>query len=54
MKISMGTVAVTTFIDFDDVLVPVKNLNGTEGHGLKSRLTNFNRERLSLSISAIS
>lgn len=42
----------TTFIEFDDVLVPVENLVGVEGLGLKYILTNFNHERLSLAASA--
>lgn len=42
----------TTFIDFEDVLVPVEYLVGVEGQGLKYVLTNFNHERLSMVISA--
>lgn len=53
MDISIGKIAGTTFIDFDDVLVPAENLVGVEGSGLKYILTNFNHERLSLVISAI-
>ncbi|EXJ71396.1 uncharacterized protein A1O5_05203 [Cladophialophora psammophila CBS 110553] len=53
MDISIGKMAGTTFIDFDNVLVPATNLVGKEGYGLRYILTNFNHERLSLVISAI-
>ena len=35
----------TTFITFDDVKVPVENLIGTENHGFKYIMYNFNHER---------
>lgn len=42
----------TTFIELDDVKVPVENLIGEEGMGMKYIMTNFNHERLSICISA--
>lgn len=52
MEISGGSIGGTTYIEFDDVLVDVKNLLGKESEGFKYILTNFNHERLSMSISA--
>lgn len=52
MDLSIGKIAGTTFIEFDDVLVPAENLVGVEGEGLKYVLTNFNHERLFMAISA--
>ena len=42
----------TTYIELDQVKVPVDNLIGTEGAGMKYIMTNFNHERLSIAISA--
>ncbi|CAL3965826.1 hypothetical protein PZA11_002672 [Diplocarpon coronariae] len=41
----------TTFIELDDVKVPVENLIGTEGQGMKYIMQNFNHERLTIAIS---
>ncbi|KAL5319693.1 hypothetical protein ACEPPN_012749 [Leptodophora sp. 'Broadleaf-Isolate-01'] len=41
----------TTFIELDDVKVPVENLIGQEGQGMKFIMQNFNHERLTISIS---
>lgn len=41
----------TTYIDLDDVQVPVENLVGVEGQGMKALMKNFNHERLSIAIS---
>lgn len=43
-KMQMGGqwAAGTTWIDFEDVKVPVENLIGTEGEGFKIIMTNFN------------
>lgn len=50
MKV-MGTGAGgTTFIELDDVKVPVENLIGTEGQGMKYVMTNFNHERLTIAV----
>ncbi|KAF1984658.1 acyl-CoA dehydrogenase [Aulographum hederae CBS 113979] len=40
----------TTFIDLEDVKVPVENLIGQEGMGMKYVMQNFNHERLTISI----
>lgn len=40
----------TTFIELDEVRVPVENLIGEEGQGMKYIMTNFNHERLSIAI----
>lgn len=40
----------TTYIDLDNVKVPVSNLIGKEGNGLRIILTNFNHERLTIAI----
>ena len=42
----------TTFIELDDVQVPVENLIGEEGKGMKYIMTNFNHERLTIAIGA--
>lgn len=41
----------TTFITLEDVRVPVENLIGEEGQGMRYIMTNFNHERLSICIS---
>ncbi|KAK5172676.1 uncharacterized protein LTR77_002796 [Saxophila tyrrhenica] len=40
----------TTFIELDDVQVPVANLIGQEGQGMKQIMTNFNHERLTIAV----
>lgn len=40
----------TTYIELDDVKVPVENLIGKEGMGMKYVMTNFNHERLTISV----
>ncbi|TWU75372.1 hypothetical protein ED733_000663 [Metarhizium rileyi] len=40
----------TTYIELDDVKVPVENLIGREGDGLRIILTNFNHERLIIAV----
>ncbi|KAL2042870.1 hypothetical protein N7G274_004630 [Stereocaulon virgatum] len=40
----------TTFIELSDVRVPVSNLIGEEGQGMKYVMTNFNHERLTIAI----
>lgn len=42
----------TTFIELDDVKVPIENLIGKVGSGMIYVMQNFNHERLSISISA--
>jgi acyl-CoA dehydrogenase len=50
IKVGGQTAAGTTFIELDDVKVPVENLIGEEGMGMKYVMQNFNHERLSISI----
>ncbi|KFZ09251.1 hypothetical protein V501_05657 [Pseudogymnoascus sp. VKM F-4519 (FW-2642)] len=45
-----GKAAGTTYIDLDDVQVPVENLIGTEGMGMIYIMQNFNHERLTIAI----
>lgn len=52
MKLSGGGSGGTTFIELDEVKVPVENLIGHEGMGMKYIMTNFNHERLSIAIGA--
>jgi alkylation response protein AidB-like acyl-CoA dehydrogenase len=42
----------TTYINFEDVEVPVENLIGKENQGFKVIMTNFNHERLGIIIQA--
>ena len=50
MKTTGGTTSGTTFIDLEDVKVPVENLIGEEGQGMKMITRNFNHERLAIAI----
>ncbi|KAI4164623.1 MAG: hypothetical protein LQ342_001597 [Letrouitia transgressa] len=50
IKVSGHRTSGTTFITLDDVKVPVENLIGEEGQGMKYIMTNFNHERLSIAI----
>ncbi|PGG97631.1 hypothetical protein AJ79_09141 [Helicocarpus griseus UAMH5409] len=43
----------STFIEFDDVEVPAENLIGTENHGFKYIMSNFNPERLGMATACI-
>ncbi|KAJ0153784.1 hypothetical protein HZ326_3823 [Fusarium oxysporum f. sp. albedinis] len=54
MKTSGGTTSGTTFIDLEDVKVPIENLIGQEGQGMKMITRNFNHERLAISIGVVS
>lgn len=40
----------TTYIELDNVKVPVENLIGQEGHGMRYIMTNFNHERLTIAV----
>lgn len=42
----------TTYIELDDVKVPVSNLIGSEGQGMRIIMTNFNHERLTIAVGA--
>ncbi|RVX67900.1 Acyl-CoA dehydrogenase apdG [Exophiala mesophila] len=48
LKVAGQISAGTTFIDLDDVKVPVENLIGEEGKGMNYVMTNFNHERLTI------
>ncbi|MCJ1431373.1 hypothetical protein MMC27_000725 [Xylographa pallens] len=50
IKCSGQTSGGTTYIELDDVRVPVSNLIGQEGLGMKYIMTNFNHERLTIAI----
>ncbi|KAF1956245.1 short-chain specific acyl-CoA dehydrogenase mitochondrial precursor [Byssothecium circinans] len=52
LKVGGQVSAGTTFIELDDVKVPVENLIGSEGQGMKYIMTNFNHERLTIAIGA--
>ncbi|ETS85012.1 hypothetical protein PFICI_03037 [Pestalotiopsis fici W106-1] len=50
LKVSGQVSAGTTYIELDDVKVPVENLIGKEGMGMRYVMTNFNHERLSIAV----
>ncbi|MCJ1364641.1 hypothetical protein MMC16_003755 [Acarospora aff. strigata] len=50
LKVAGQISAGTTFIELDDVQVPVENLIGEEGLGMRYIMTNFNHERLTIAI----
>ncbi|KAG8168154.1 hypothetical protein KVR01_003843 [Diaporthe batatas] len=50
LKVGGSASAGTTYIELDDVKVPVENLIGKEGMGMKYVMTNFNHERLSIAV----
>jgi acyl-CoA dehydrogenase len=50
LKVAGQISAGTTFIELDDVKVPVENLIGEEGQGMKYVMTNFNHERLTIAV----
>ncbi|KAI4174730.1 MAG: hypothetical protein LQ343_002101 [Gyalolechia ehrenbergii] len=50
IKVAGHTTSGTTFIELDEVQVPVENLIGEEGQGMKYIMTNFNHERLTIAI----
>ena len=52
LKVAGQISAGTTFIELDEVKVPVANLIGTEGMGMKYIMTNFNHERLTICVMA--
>jgi acyl-CoA dehydrogenase len=52
LKVSGQITGGTTFIELEDVQVPVENLIGDEGMGMKYIMTNFNHERLGIAIGA--
>ncbi|KAJ5899394.1 Acyl-CoA dehydrogenase apdG [Penicillium taxi] len=50
LKVGGHATSGTTYIDLEDVKVPVSNLVGTEGDGMRMIMTNFNHERLVISV----
>ncbi|BDD60216.1 hypothetical protein MPDQ_002811 [Monascus purpureus] len=50
IKVSGGVTGGTTYIELDDVQVPVENLVGREGDGMRIIMTNFNHERLTIAV----
>lgn len=53
MKMLPGGASGTTIVEFDDVKVPVENLIGKEGDGLRLVFYNFNHERLTIAFTAL-
>ncbi|KAH7089244.1 acyl-CoA dehydrogenase [Paraphoma chrysanthemicola] len=54
MKMQGSGSAGTAFVDYDDVMVPVENVLGEVGKGLKCIMSNFNHERLFISFQSLS
>lgn len=52
LKVAGQTSGGTTFIELVNVRVPVQNLIGEEGHGMRYIMNNFNHERLTIAIGA--
>ncbi|RMD40526.1 hypothetical protein DV735_g4592, partial [Chaetothyriales sp. CBS 134920] len=50
LKVAGQISAGTTYIELDDVKVPVENLIGEEGKGMMYIMTNFNHERLTIAV----
>ena len=50
LKVAGQISAGTTYIELDDVKVPVTNLIGQEGMGMRYVMTNFNHERLTIAV----
>lgn len=50
LKVSGQICGGTTYIELEDVKVPVENLIGEEGMGMKYIMTNFNHERLIIAV----
>jgi acyl-CoA dehydrogenase len=50
LKVSGQMAGGTTYIELDDVKVPVSNVVGREGDGMRIIMTNFNHERLIIAV----
>ncbi|ORY67666.1 acyl-CoA dehydrogenase/oxidase [Pseudomassariella vexata] len=50
LKVAGQVSAGTTYIELDDVKVPLENLIGEEGMGMRYIMTNFNHERLFIAV----
>lgn len=53
IAISGSTTAGTAFVDYDDVKVPLEMVVGERGKGFKYVVSNFNHERLFISMQAL-
>jgi acyl-CoA dehydrogenase len=50
LKVAGQITGGTTYIELDEVKVPVENLIGREGDGMKMIMNNFNHERLTIAV----
>ncbi|KAI9371600.1 acyl-CoA dehydrogenase/oxidase [Aspergillus egyptiacus] len=50
LKVAGQVAGGTTYIELDDVKVPVENLIGREGEGMRMVMNNFNHERLTIAV----
>ena len=46
LKVGGGVTSGTTYIELEDVKVPISNLIGREGEGMRYIMRNFNHERM--------
>ncbi|KAH7389360.1 acyl-CoA dehydrogenase-like protein [Phaeosphaeria sp. MPI-PUGE-AT-0046c] len=53
LDVIAGPLSATTFVTFEDVLVPAEYLIGREGEGFKQTMVNFNHERLWIAFQAL-
>ncbi|KPI40902.1 Crotonobetainyl-CoA dehydrogenase [Cyphellophora attinorum] len=53
MYLAGSSSAGTAYVEFDDVQVPIENRIGEEGDGLKAIMSNFNHERLYISMESL-
>lgn len=53
LKVAGQVTGGTTYIELDDVKVPVSNLVGNQGEGFSYILTNFNHERLVIAVGVV-
>lgn len=53
IAISGSTTAGTAFVDYDDVKIPLDMVVGERGKGFKYVVSNFNHERLFISMQAL-
>ncbi|KAL4935972.1 hypothetical protein BDV06DRAFT_233822 [Aspergillus oleicola] len=53
LKVAGQISAGTSFIELDNVEVPIDNLIGQEGQGMKYAMTNFNHERLTIAVGVV-
>ncbi|KAL4867207.1 hypothetical protein BDV12DRAFT_171722 [Aspergillus spectabilis] len=50
LKVAGQVTGGTTYVELDDVKVPVENLIGREGEGMRLVMNNFNHERLTIAV----